>query len=361
MNEQELEALGREWCPPSENGDAGWKPLPRSYPDWIVPDRLGPLPPIEDARKAAIQNRRERSVLSDECKRVLKGWWDDVHMPAGACNCGAGHFHCYPITNDRTWDTWRQSPWGGSATPPHWWCGSLRDAARKYSWRPSKVGSFEHLSAALQHAIAVNDPVRAQIVCHAILDWGSVGRDYMQVRRWLGSAASFNIAALVNGAASLVPFSSLNPVPAPFMRGGLTMNSSSTKLFAATALDLSGGIACPKQDVLIYDGRVGAALGLLARRLMHKSLPRNFIFPWGAGRGGVVRNPSCAHQRFPPLKYTGCGPGIWAEFCRRGAECIQDVIGTYAPSQAFIEAERALFMIGYEVGDTCTGAARPCP
>ena len=64
-------------------------------------------------------------------------------------------------------------------------------------------------------------------------------------------------------------------------------------------------------DFIMYDGRVGAALGLLVRNYCEEKglphIPSLLKFAFGRGRGDSVtgsrRDPSSGHYRFPELSY----------------------------------------------------------
>jgi hypothetical protein len=145
------------------------------------------------------------------------------------------------------------------------------------------------------------------------------------------------------------------------------MDSSSTKLYAALALDLSSGLNQAKQDVLIYDGRVAGALGYITRRLCEAmalpEVPPKWRFPVERPYGkNKRRNPSSGNYKFPPFVY---GDSREASFChterafyaRNVSRIIQLVLAKHAPSIDFVVAERSLFMIGYDVRTRCDGIA----
>jgi hypothetical protein len=82
---------------------------------------------------------------------------------------------------------------------------------------------------------------------------------------------------------------------------GLPMNSSMTKVYA---------LADPDEFLIIYDGRVGAALAHLARLFLEQqktpNVPPEFNYRWGASRAfhaGVQdsRNLSTSKYSFPRL------------------------------------------------------------
>jgi hypothetical protein len=396
MNENALESVLKGWTPPKVSPcnpgvegegewEGEWKPLPDAYPDWRVEKRPDPLTPIADAREAAAQNRNESPLLSDECADTLRGWWSGAALPTGTCSCGVGHFHCYKISSGREWKTWRNSKHGHSS-PHHWWCNSIKQAADHYSWTPYKGGSFNHLSAALQSAIRLGNQSLTEIVCCKILDWGGVFKGRLKSTdsiKWINGSSNLR-QDIINSAANLIPYSSWGSGWFGDISSGLVpMNSGTTKIFSAAALDLSGGVASPRQDVLIYDGRVGSALGLLARRLLYPVAIRGSAQPVGylflRSDGGIShkRNPSMSIPviTFPPMNghsgifskalhvalKTSNRDEVRAWYARRSAELIQYAIAASGPHPDFIKAEKALFMLGCDVKYLCTGLLRPVP
>ena len=129
----------------------------------------------------------------------------------------------------------------------------------------------------------------------------------------------------------------------------LLMNSAMTKVYAATD---------PKR-LIIYDGRVGAALGLLAKRYLHSighsdEVPSELKFGWGASRSTKrpnERNPSEENFQFPRL-FGNNKDAIHAEMMRGASNMLVKVASTIGSNDLTILArlEQALFMIGYNVG-----------
>ena len=93
----------------------------------------------------------------------------------------------------------------------------------------------------------------------------------------------------------------------PFDGSNLVMNSGLTKVYA---------LASPS-NVIIYDGRIGAAIGLFARYIENSypteptfpcgrkllAVPPVLQFPWGDGLAAEgSRDPSIGEYKFPPLR-----------------------------------------------------------
>lgn len=368
-NQELLERLEGKWKSPPDLQDSPsekireWCPLPDDYPDWKP---LGESWEMDKALKETRNNGERVEPLSDECKDQLRNYWDQTpYLPAcdaGHHNLGGGqpHFHCYPIPNVRRngvdWQQWRGLCSSPLTSPNIWWCSNLMNAAQHYSWRSYNGGTFVQLAAALQSAMRHNNHILVRVVCLKILDWGGVRHRSKNTVNWLAATADNHLIPLLLGATSnLCPQST-----ASLNNFGLLypMNSGSTKIFSAVAMDFSGGYDAPKQDVIIFDRRVSAGLGLLARNIFCPNpVPNLFRFPHAGGR----RDPSCPHTTFNSMDSTKITDIVRAEYARTAARCIQQTFGTYLPSADFVRAEKAIFMIGYDVRTMCCGCARPCP
>ena len=106
----------------------------------------------------------------------------------------------------------------------------------------------------------------------------------------------------------------------------------------------------------MYDGRVGAALGCLAR--LHcadaglDAVPEPLRFRWHPGKGAHDRDPSTGPFRFPML--SAASPRRWAECNVRAAWVLGELagegrFGALPPRRRPRALEAALFMIGYEL------------
>jgi hypothetical protein len=124
------------------------------------------------------------------------------------------------------------------------------------------------------------------------------------------------------------------------------MNAGFTKYYA---------LAC--DDVIMYDGRVGAALGFLVKNFCVtnkiKNLPDELAFRWGAqnGKNPLNRNPSDLIFRFEKLPIEG---SIWAEWNIKAnwilseARKVSDAAWIKGP-QGLRHIEASLFVIGYSM------------
>jgi hypothetical protein len=131
------------------------------------------------------------------------------------------------------------------------------------------------------------------------------------------------------------------------------MNSGFTKIYSLYI-----------DDFIIYDGRVGAALGLLVRMFCEdskfKAVPVELAFAWGKGKESIYqnscenrRNPSKESYRFPELLNNSkrhIENNIRANWLLR--EIIDKTKSKFSNLDNSIQMralEAALFMIGYDV------------
>ncbi|MEZ5709463.1 MAG: hypothetical protein R3E02_08780 [Blastomonas sp.] len=253
--------------------------------------------------------------------------------------------HCYPVTRHAAWESWhaRKSP----EIQMLWHCNSLKEAHENYSWTGQDAsGTFENLSKELICAVRKNNSDKAKSLCRDIFKWGGVGKkrnDRSII--WLNQAsdlcASLNLAKkLLLGSSPLSEFNGTK----------LLMNSAMTKVYAALA----------PRCLAIYDGRVGAALGLLAKQYLYSveasEVPEELQYRWGASQGKHTagqkdrRDPS--DDRFKFNRLFGRKPDhTHAELMRRASTLLSKVANKIDPNDQMVpgKLERALFMIGYDV------------
>ena len=262
-----------------------------------------------------------------------------------------GFFHSYEITRHAAWHTWRAHH-GGLIVP--WSSGTLAQAAQNWSWTETpSLPTFAELASALQQAIMRQDQMRAQQVCFDLFIWGNVARRADDASRvWVKrqAAAGTLTDSLAQAVALLSP--SAQTSLAPFHQDGLLMNSATTKLYAAAARD--GRVA-------IYDSRVGAALGLLARQFLEEQdvegVPESLHYRWGPPQSKAqvaarTRDPSTARHVFLQLPNGAHSHGIRAALSRRANQLFEAVcrrLRQQGQRCTFLDLERALFMVGYRV------------
>lgn len=252
--------------------------------------------------------------------------------------------HEYQVTNRPEWNTWRAIV--GQQGSPFWTCGSLEEADRHYSWKPEETaGSFETLAGDLQAALKANDEEDLRSVCLKIFKWGGVAaRRDDRSRMWVEKIDGGPLGQRLNGAVGALLDE--NDTLERFDGERALMNSAMTKIYAA----------CRPDQLVIYDGRVGAALGLIARRFLEESehpgpVPTELAFAWGAARTpSVNRNPSTKRYRFPSL-FRAQADERHAWQMRQASRLLRETVKRIDQHDVTLRnLERALFMIGYDVG-----------
>ncbi len=276
-------------------------------------------------------------------------------------------FHCYEISHSASWSVWKDKA-PDAYKKRIWFCESILDAERKYSWMQAKK-SFCSLAEDLQTAMAKGCHQGTRIACEAVLKWG--GTPYSQrMSNWMESQVNRQtLIQSLRDATDLLRGGATGSLARFGKHGDLLMNSGMSKIYVAVALNSSTGTT----DVLLYDGRVGAALGLLARRYCVEkgwnSVPPALTFRWSKGRDSSSssatgtaakprqnrRDPSQAPYKFGSL---GADSQRHAELARRGATLIQKAIAQSGQSTVFSRVERGLFMIGYDVRYRCCKCER---
>ncbi len=248
-----------------------------------------------------------------------------------------------------------------------WSCSSLYDAYQKYRWPfefecPAlgrKVSGSEGLNSSLDYltelantfrpAVESGD-VEATINCAlSVLEWGGVlGKNRARVIA-MGRDICGNMAYISE------------KLKMDSVRLGenqdIHVNSGFTKIYSLLV-----------DDFIMYDGRVGAALGLLGRLFCQEAglahIPQEIEFSYGRGQetpGGMTgpnrRNPSTAAYRLP--EFTGdrqrhLDDNIKAGWLLKGlADKTSSKFNSLSQNSPLNERltalQSALFMIGYDV------------
>lgn len=274
-------------------------------------------------------------------------------------------FHWYPITNHGSWRQWKDGEAGarGYLGPDYarlrekfWWCTSLKSARDHYSWKSGSAAKFATLSTQLQAALSEREiksiriASRVRQLCLEIFEWGGVARRHSDPSRiWVDVASSSaKICAFIEGAVFILNNTSRRRSSRTFNGPNFLMNSSMTKVYAAADRD---------GRVVMYDGRVGAALGLLTRIHLQlagiNAVPPGMEFPWGPAHKTLAtknRNPSIGSLRFPSI-YTKNGQ-YHAEYVMIAGDMIASMLNHLHAAEDNATArdvEMALFMIGCNV------------
>ncbi|NIF27662.1 hypothetical protein F3J44_14930 [Pantoea sp. Tr-811] len=289
-------------------------------------------------------------------------WLTDTHagltedQQAFACHLSSlwdgaepGFAHRYGISRHRVWSAWR-----ARANDDAWWCSNLSQAAQHYAWPElDPPNDFASLSITLRKALDDNDDSLALSSCKKIFRWGGVARKPSDPSLlWVcAQADAGTLCDSIRRAVSLLKAQGDGALTA-FDGDDLLMNSAMTKVY--TAADPG--------SIIMYDGRVGAALGLLARSWLsanqRTAVPAALAFRWGpniktAANPEETRNPSVGDYRFASL-YTQSADRDqrWATLVRLSSRILRQAVGNVASrgvATTLTDWERALFMIGYDV------------
>jgi len=272
-----------------------------------------------------------------------------------------GFVHQYEITNNAAWRDWKAGIAGrhgalgsgfASLRQHRWWCRSLKEACLHYSWSKGSAARFSQLSQDIKTAINIRDTPQVRALCLEIFQWGGVARKLDDASRlWVESSASKGtlIASLCQ-APQLLQAASTSSL-ASFDGRQLLMNSAMTKVYVAVD---------STQSIAMYDGRVGAALGLLARLFLHSTqgptLPEDLAFLWGPMQGigkTNLRNPSADPYIFKSLYASSITDQVRAEVSRQTnrilAAASRLICQEGLHTATVHDFEKALFMIGYRV------------
>lgn len=251
--------------------------------------------------------------------------------------------HRYRISRSYRWNDWRHT--NTSPVTDVWWCNTLSQAARHYSWTlPAHATAFDRLSEELRLGLDNNQEDEVRSTCLAIFQWGGVGAaESNRSRIWVSDQTRGTLIERLKEAAEALRGTTVEL--RIFDGEHLLMNSAMTKIYSAS---------CP-EELAIYDGRVGAALGLIARDFLIERkhcgpVPEVLRFAWGSARtSGVLRDPSAGGLRFPRLFGTSTDL-MHAILMHRASRILRHVSGKIGKPEAMLsDLERALFMIGYDV------------
>jgi hypothetical protein len=244
-----------------------------------------------------------------------------------------------------------------------WECHSIYSAFENYVWAfkhsdPVKnisikgktfndsFESLQLLSSGLRKSIENGDNEACKKYCYSILEWGGVlSKNDQRITR-LGN----DICRYLNSTRDI--FTS-DLALTDYYNEDIIMNSGFTKIYSLYI-----------DDFVIYDGRVGAALGLLVRMFCEdsklKAVPAELAFAWGKGKESIYqnscenrRNPSKESYRFPELLNNSkrhIENNIRANWLLR--EIIDETESKFSNLDKSIQMralEAALFMIGYDV------------
>ena len=227
---------------------------------------------------------------------------------------------------------------------------SLLECLELYQWNSKGYSENKNelnaLSYQLHHALNSNNTAETGRLCTEIYKWGGVRlqtKGHPNISQlWLEQNINNDkLVEKINVSKETV-FSGVD-----FRRfdgRDLIMNSGLTKVVSLAST--------PKRELIIFDGRVGAALGHLAIMAInssgHTSMSKALLFPWGAAQSKHInRDPSNETIKFPRLF-----GGIRSHYKHASAMSVSSSIVRSVSTQLNIDPrdfEAALFMWGYSV------------
>jgi hypothetical protein len=243
-----------------------------------------------------------------------------------------------------------------------WKCISIYDAFINYDWNfnfrdpinedkisgsvfDDSYSSLSKLSNGLNRSINDLDFVTCQKYCCSVLEWGGVLNSNDKRIALLGNDICNYLKEVRTRFTSAMSHEE-------YYTNEIIMNSGFSKIYSLCI-----------DDFIIYDGRVGAALGFLVRTFCEDNcidkVPEELKFAWGKGRdnkdnNGVNRRDPCRNgYEFPklsnnPKRHTE--NNIKANWLLR--EILDKTKSKFSKLDKDIQMralESALFMIGYNV------------
>lgn len=236
-----------------------------------------------------------------------------------------------------------------------WSCESLSDAFRQYRWNreswPENRTKLDAYRRDLREAVGDVDVDRAADACERILRWGGVwarNGAYLARRRSSLLDELRHLQAMIGG--------DHTPSPSEMRRDpsaadtACRMNAGFVKIYS---------LLC--DHCVIYDGRVGAALGLLVRQFCEQTgrttVPRCLAFAFGSpkeapnAKSRKLRDASRNGLRFPRLRPD---PRFHTAQLMRANWFLLSILKTGAwpdsPGEGgFHELAAGLFMVGYDL------------
>lgn len=219
----------------------------------------------------------------------------------------------------------------------------------------ASADALSKLKDYLDKQLEKDNDLGAFLACQSVLDWGGVWSNGNNLRLYKqANCLAETLNSLKIELKEHQSDSADDEKYARIIEEKFWMNAGSTKIFS---------ILLP--DFCIYDGRVGAALGMLARNYCrYKKLPETqeeLAFPWGTDRGNETgkksrRNPSDDLYRFPRLTNDTFEHARWnirANWLLQALAKKMKVPSTDRVG-AVRRLEAAFFMIGYDVNGSST-------
>lgn len=229
----------------------------------------------------------------------------------------------------------------------HWTCHSIYNAFENYKWKgwnfEATTNRLDDIKSYLQTSLSRGEG--SNIHCEAILRWGGVFNNGNRAKLENFNPYNSLEERLIKTKLRLDPdiFDSTDVIDHLYMSSGFS------KIYSLLI-----------DNFVIYDSRVGAALGLLVRKYCEElnlpEVPPALIFAWSPARPtnghvGEIRNPSTEAYVFPRLNNNT------ARYINNNmrANWLITAVATHENSRFKNNPspgrclESALFMIGYKV------------
>lgn len=279
------------------------------------------LTPYGSGRIDAMRNHEQ---ISEFCQFLAHEWRGTRH-------------HSYAVPPRGKSSAWSRTVDG------KWSAVGLADAVSKYAWSGKSFSEnkaeLDRFAADLQSAIQRDSNNDVCAILRAIMHWGGVDNKHRQKRtfEWIERNAD-EISAKLSNAVNLIKdeWASLDS----FDGVNLIMNSTMTKIVS---------LADPEQKLVIYDGRVGGALGFFVARFVEEreihqyDVADQLLF---AVDREAKRTPETKRIHFPAL-FGNARDRCHASMVRWASQLIWQVAKECQATPREIEA--ALFMWGYNV------------
>ena len=247
--------------------------------------------------------------------------------------------------------------WVDRKSDRSWRCNGLRDAFLHYRWNGEAWAvtktALDAFRCELRAAIQTEDVRSVVTVCENILKWGGVAAHnvrYLHQRQ----------PVLVRELQHLHDLLSRNRTPSKHElrrepdnpATECRMNAGFVKIYS---------LLC--DDCVIYDGRVGAALGLLTRQFCEATgrtvVPSMLAFAFGTpkeapnSKHAKIRDPSHGTLRFPRLRPDARFHTVQVMRANWFVRCAQDrnPNAFSAGEEGLHELAAGLFMVGYDLRD----------
>ncbi|HZW13938.1 MAG TPA: hypothetical protein VFF81_12200 [Noviherbaspirillum sp.] len=279
----------------------------------------------------------------NEAEDFVKWLAQYLETPTSEPTINRGVFHQWTARSNRA------APMAGGI----WSCTSLYDAYQKYYWRTVNPITNTFMSTFAESAeclTQIGENLRSAIksknsdeclnVCEQILRWGGVqNRKVALLIRAFGEGLHKYLEAVEVLLQEGPLTNSVSIDDKPF---ALEVDSGTTKIYSLLSADWS-----------IYDGRVGAALGLLVHRWTNemavKKVPDGLRFAWGYEQR---RNPNLHGEHVFPMfgaKVDRFQQNLRLNWLLKMLLNVPESSQFQRTGQGLRALEAALFMIGYSV------------